>query len=176
MSFGAAIKSCFSQYATFSGRARRSEFWWFYLFAFLVQLPFSILFTVLYLATFLPVLEQVDADGSLPEGAWDDANWGLMVIGVALLVIVSLFLLLPSLAVTARRLHDMGQTAHWMWLYLVGLSIVTFVMAFFDSEPGTNRWGPDPKANERIPPQGYASQPPGQVPPPPGYGNPPPQP
>lgn len=60
MSFGEAIKSCFSQYATFSGRARRSEFWYFFLFNFLIGFVLGLIMQplayVYALATLLPSL------------------------------------------------------------------------------------------------------------------------
>ena len=60
MSFGEAIKSCFSQYATFSGRARRSEYWYFFLFNFLVSFVLGLLLQppayVFALVTLLPGL------------------------------------------------------------------------------------------------------------------------
>ena len=73
MSFGEAIKSVFSKYATFSGRARRSEFWYFFLFNVLVSLVLSII-------PFLSILSFI---------------WALGV-------------LVPTLAVTVRRFHDIG--------------------------------------------------------------------
>lgn len=81
MSFGEAIKSVFSKYATFSGRARRSEYWYFYLFYFLVDLALGCI-------PFLSALSVV---------------WWLAV-------------LIPSLAVTVRRFHDIGKSG---WNYLI---------------------------------------------------------
>lgn len=81
MTFGESIKTCLTKYVEFNGRARRSEYWWFVLFSFLVQVACSI-------------------------------------VSQALAGLVALALLLPSLAVGARRLHDIGKTA---WLLLVAL-------------------------------------------------------
>ena len=83
MSFGEAIKSVFSKYATFSGRARRSEYWFFYLFSFLVNLALSCI-------PFISALSFV---------------W-------------SLAILIPSLAVTVRRFHDIGKSG-WNYLFIV---------------------------------------------------------
>ena len=85
-----AISSVFRNFANFNGRARRSEFWWFVLFAFLSQI----------ILNFVPILGSI----------------------------YSLVLLLPSLAVTARRLHDTNRTAWWVLLYLV--PIVGFIVLF----------------------------------------------
>ncbi|WP_084106254.1 DUF805 domain-containing protein [Demequina sp. NBRC 110056] len=161
MSFGAATKSCFSKYAEFSGRARRSEFWWWYLFTALVSLPVAILFYVLVFAAFVPVAEQVNPDGSVPSDAVGDISWGLIILGGVLMFVVWLALAIPTYAVWARRLHDMGQTGHWLWLNLASLGIVPLIMAFLDSERGANRWGEDPKAHERPQAPAYGA---------PGYG------
>ena len=84
MDFVQAIKSCLGQYATFSGRASRSEYWWFFLFQVLVMVAASML--------------------------------GDVINGIA-----SLALLLPALAVGARRLHDIGRTGWWQLLLLSGI-------------------------------------------------------
>ena len=83
MSFGEAIKSVFSKYATFSGRARRSEFWYFFLLNFIIC----------FVLGFIPFLSWV-------SGLW------------------SLAILIPFVAVTVRRFHDIGKSG---WYYLVPL-------------------------------------------------------
>jgi uncharacterized membrane protein YhaH (DUF805 family) len=115
MPFGVAVRTCLTQYAGFSGRARRSEYWWFALFSFLVYLVASLL----------------------------DAGIGAQVFGV----IAALGLLLPTLAVGCRRLHDTGRSGWWWLIGLVPFAggIVLLVFACLDSEPGPNRFGPSPK-------------------------------
>ena len=83
MNFGEAIKACFQKYAVFSGRARRSEYWYFYLFTFLVILV-------------LDCIPSFDALSSI---------FGLAII-------------IPSLAVTVRRFHDIGKSG-WNYLFFV---------------------------------------------------------
>lgn len=90
MDFVQAIKSCLGQYATFTGRASRSEFWWFFLFQVLVMA----------------------ATGML----------GDVINGIA-----SLALLLPALAVGARRLHDIGRTGWWQLLLLTGIGFLVLL-------------------------------------------------
>ncbi|MEU7842447.1 DUF805 domain-containing protein [Micromonospora sp. NPDC049114] len=123
MSFGAAIKSVFSQYVGFTGRARRSEYWWFALFSILVGIVAAILDSALGL-TFV--------DGSTSG-----------VIGL----IASLVLLLPTLAVAVRRLHDTDRTGWWVLIGLVPLVGAIVLIVFFvqDGTPGANRFGPSPK-------------------------------
>ena len=97
MDFVQAIKSCLGQYATFSGRAKRSEFWWVFLFQVLVMVATSMLGDVIY--------------------------------GIA-----SLALLLPALAVGARRLHDIGRTGWWQLLLLSGIGFL--VLLYWWVQPG----------------------------------------
>jgi uncharacterized membrane protein YhaH (DUF805 family) len=115
-----AVQSALSKYATFSGRARRSEYWWF------------VLFTVIVSALAAVV------DSALGT---DPGKTGL-VGGLA-----ALALLLPTLAVTARRLHDTGRSGWWMLISLVpvGGFIVMLVFTLQDSQ-GPNAWGDSPKA------------------------------
>ena len=103
MTFTQAVRSALGNYVTFSGRARRSEYWWFYLFTILVSLATS----------------GVD---SVLSNAFDNE------IGIVN-TIASLALLLPSLAVTARRLHDTGRTGWWMVLPVVPV-LATVVVGF----------------------------------------------
>ena len=88
MDFMTAVRTCLSKYVDFSGRARRSEFWYFVLFTFLVGIVASIL------------------DGVLGTD-YDDRGGGLSVRSPALA------LLLPWLAVGVRRLHDTGRSGWW---------------------------------------------------------------
>lgn len=146
MGFGTAIKTCFSKYATFEGRARRAEFWLFYLFTIFVgAVSFGLM-----MVTALTVLPTSEGDPD-PSGA------GLAVYFVVLgvVILVNLALIIPIYAAWARRLHDMGQSGHWLWLNLVSLGIVPLIMSFLDSQHGTNQWGPDPKAGERAALGGY---------------------
>lgn len=163
MTFGAAIKHGFKNLTNFSGRARRSEFWWFFLFIEIISLAFGLVFVVVLVGAAGPLAASVDP---VTGQADDDAviRWVTTVVllsGVAALVGAVLQLLM--LAANARRLHDTDQSAHWLWFYLAGLSIVPVLMAIPEGTPGPNKYGPDPKAAERaalLPVQqaGYAAQ------------------
>jgi uncharacterized membrane protein YhaH (DUF805 family) len=115
MDFQEAIKSCLSKYVEFSGRAPRSEFWFWYLFQVLVAIAALIV------------------DGVLGTG-------GLLYMGA----VFGLFL--PGLAVTVRRLHDIGKSG-WFYLFilipLVG-PILLLVWFCQDSDGGDNQYGPNP--------------------------------
>ena len=117
MGFGGAIKTCFSKYATFSGRARRPEFWWWFLFYYLVLIGFSI----------------IDAAITAAGGP------GVL----SLLAILAFFL--PTLAVQVRRLHDTDRSG-WLWLLsfipLVGI-IILIVFWCQRGTDGPNRFGSD---------------------------------
>lgn len=59
----------------------------------------------------------------------------------------SIFILIPGLAVSFRRIHDRGRSAWWLLLYIIPLIgwLVLFIMFLGDSQPGPNRYGPNPK-------------------------------
>ena len=115
MSFVEAIRVCFSKYGTFTGRARRSEYWWFALFGAIVYVVASIL------------------DGAAHT--------------VAFVVIALLGLLVPSIAVAVRRLHDTTRSGWWYFISLVPLvgGIILLVYFVSDSTPGSNEYGASPK-------------------------------
>jgi uncharacterized membrane protein YhaH (DUF805 family) len=123
MSFVTAVKSVLSQYVGFTGRARRSEYWWFALFTVLVSIVASVL------------------DNALGLTFMDGSSNGF--IGL----VVSLALLLPTLAVAVRRLHDTDKTGWWLLIGLVPIvgAIVLIVFFVIDGTPGANRFGPSPK-------------------------------
>ena len=114
--FIAALK----KYAVFSGRARRSEYWYFVLFYLLIYVALAFV------------------DGML-NGA---ANFGL------LSTIFSLGMLIPSISVGVRRLHDTDRSGWWLLVSLVPVigAIVLIVFSAQDSHPGDNRFGANPKA------------------------------
>lgn len=125
MGLGGALSSVFSNYATFSGRARRSEYWWFAL----VQGTINV---VLYFS-------QISALSSGDYGTYQTLS--------TMMIIVTLGLFIPALAVTVRRLHDTGRSGWnilWGLIPLIGI-IIVLVFTLQDSERGTNQYGPSPK-------------------------------
>jgi uncharacterized membrane protein YhaH (DUF805 family) len=116
VSFGEAIRSGFDHYVKFEGRASRSAFWWWALFQFIVGVVAVIL---------------------------DAAIFGSLGVVYAL---TTLGLLLPSLSVAIRRLHDTDRTGWWLLIYLIPLIGFIVLLVFFltDSDPGPNRYGPEP--------------------------------
>lgn len=147
LSFGEAIKACFGKYATFSGRARRSEFWWFYL---LSSIPGWAISGVVQwkLAKVSELTSQLTLDNyaTIQEQAESvDAIFYPVAIVMGLL---SLAMLLPMLAVYVRRLHDVGKSGHMLWCFLLcGIGgLIPFIMCIGDGQRGDNKYGADPKA------------------------------
>lgn len=106
LTFRQAVGECFSKYADFTGRSRRSEYWWFGLFTLLLMAIPLIALNVVALV-FEGTL-HVDPDKVGPTTQALDAIF-LVVLGL-----MCLFLLIPSLAVQTRRLHDTGRSGWWL--------------------------------------------------------------
>jgi uncharacterized membrane protein YhaH (DUF805 family) len=120
MNFKEAITYCFRNYVGFSGRAARSEYWYWVLFV----VP---LFIVAWLI--------------------DMTVFGFNTTGVnPISVIATLATFLPGLAVSIRRLHDIDRSGWWVLLALVPIvgGIVLLVWACMRGTVGPNRFGPDP--------------------------------
>ena len=131
MSFQETIAKCFSNYVTFSGRAPRSEFWWFMLFILLGNIVFAILDSILF--------------GRAADGQQIGILGGLFGLAV----------FLPSISVGVRRLHDVDRSGWWYLLILVPLiGTLILIVAFFihRGTTGPNRFGEDPLGS--VPPAG----------------------
>ncbi|HEY1210160.1 MAG TPA: DUF805 domain-containing protein [Terracidiphilus sp.] len=111
------------KYAQFSGRSRRNEYWMFTLFNLLI-------YVLLYGAAI----------------ALMESGIGKALLGIC--AIYGLAILIPSLAVGVRRLHDTGRSGWWLLICFVPIVGGLILLVFFvlDSEPGTNQYGPNPKA------------------------------
>ena len=149
MSFIESIRTVLSKYAVFSGRARRSEHWWY-------ALAYTIVSTVLnavlvvpgYTAYITATMEwSVAGDPSTPLPTMP----GSLMVGYAVTSIFALALLLPSLGVMVRRLHDTDRSGFWVFLALVPFvgAIILIVWEATAGTPGPNQYGPDPKAAQQ---------------------------
>lgn len=110
------------KYAVFSGRARRKEYWMFFLFNVIISI-------------ILAVVDRM-------TGMFSEAS------GVGVFEsIYGLAILLPSLAVAVRRLHDTDRSGWWLLIGLIPVigAIVLLVFLVQDSKPGHNQYGPNPK-------------------------------
>ena len=147
LNFLEAIKVCFSKYATFSGRARRSEFWWFYLLGVILNMAFS--FLVKWKMAKIAAIESaiysgVDTNSLLAQAESADTIFYTCAI---ILSVIGLILFIPMLAAWVRRLHDVGKSGHLLWLILLcGVGgLVPLIMCISDGQPGENQYGPNPK-------------------------------
>lgn len=114
--------SALKNYATFTGRARRSEYWFFYLFYFIF----------LVLAVILDNLLGITIEDT----------------GIGPLYFVSILaMIIPGLAVTVRRLHDVGKSGWFYFIVLIPIigSIWLLVLMATDGKPGRNQYGTNPK-------------------------------
>ena len=109
----------------FGGRARRKEYWYYFLFNALI-------------AIVLGIIDGVTGTFS--------REVGLGLLGG----LYSLAVFIPGFAVSVRRLHDTGKSGWWLLIPLVPLVgvIVFLVFTVKDSEPGENQYGPNPKVAE----------------------------
>ncbi|MEJ2001718.1 MAG: DUF805 domain-containing protein [Maritimibacter sp.] len=129
MTFGQAVKNNFSKYVTFSGRAARSEFWWWGLFVMVTNLVLSWVDIALF--------------GTVETGVGRVSGYTDMPVLSSLFLLATL---LPSISVTVRRLHDRDKSGWWYWLFLVPIvgSIVLLVWFILEGTRGANSYGPDP--------------------------------
>lgn len=130
------------RYADFQGRSRRKEYWMFWLLTVIIM---AVLYTLLF-AT-MPAMPQPGPDGMVDPAAAEAAMSGGSSIVFILIMVVGLALLIPSLAVTVRRLHDQDKSG---WMILLGLiplvgGLIIFIFMLLDGTRGPNRFGPDPK-------------------------------
>jgi uncharacterized membrane protein YhaH (DUF805 family) len=118
VSFGTAIQRGFEKYVGFSGRATRAEFWWWALFQWLVSVAAGIVDSII-------------------------ASSANMTTFSGLQLLVGIALLLPSLAVGVRRLHDTGRSGWWWLIALVPCAgiIVLIVFWVMESDQGENAYG-----------------------------------
>ena len=115
-------------YANFSGRATRREYWMFQLAGFLFGLVFGFVFGLF--SAFLSLIDE-----------------SLVIVAMFLSYLYPLAILIPSLGIFVRRLHDTGRSG---WMILLSLipfvgPIVLFIFTLLDSQPGTNAYGPSLK-------------------------------
>ena len=118
MNFSESISSCFSKYATFSGRASRSEFWWFYLFTLMLQGGTTIVGGVEALITNQTYLFDI-----FP-------------------IIASLVTAIPTLAVSCRRLHDIDKSGWWILIMFTIIGIIPLIIWWSrEAKDQDNRFG-----------------------------------
>lgn len=166
------------RYAEFSGRSRRKEYWMFFLAVVLFYIALFALMVLFMGSVFFNAFGgadpagQFDANGAEPGSGMMGAMLGGGVVAI-LIMLTWLFLLIPSIAVGIRRLHDIDRTGWWLmlgygpWILsmvfamaqsegpaaifnlisMVGF-LVLLVFAFLPGTKGPNRYGSDPKGED----------------------------
>lgn len=129
-----AYKSMFKKYAQFGGRSRRSEYWYAMLMNYIIMIAF-------YLIIFVPITKGM-INNYLSTG-----ETIFIMVGAIIFFLYYLAILIPSLSMTVRRLHDIGKSGWWLLLSFVPYigSIILFIFSVLDSQPGANKYGPNPK-------------------------------
>lgn len=109
------------KYADFSGRARRSEYWYFQLFNILFLMGVSLLTSLL--------------------------GNSMAMIGSIIIFVYALGIIIPSIAIVVRRLHDIGKSGWWYFIGIIPLigTIIILIYLCTDSQSGRNEYGPNPK-------------------------------
>lgn len=128
-----AVKTVFSKYVVFKGRARRAEYWWFVLFYMIANIILQQIDIMLFGTT-----ETVSGDGSYSYSGSTDFPLFSGVFGLATL--------LPMLGVAVRRLHDINKSGWWLLIGFIPLigAIILIVWMATGGDKGANRFGNDP--------------------------------
>jgi len=117
MNFSEAVKTCWIKYATFSGRASRSEYWFFILFLCLLGFVTAIIDVAVY-----------------PGVEWTPIS-----------TLGSLLTFIPSISVAARRLHDVDRSGWWQLLYITIVGIIPLLYWWIKKgDDGDNKHGSNP--------------------------------
>ena len=125
MNFSQAIVSCLNNYITFSGRARRSEFWYFELFCFIIGF----------------------VGGLVDHSMFKDFIYTYHIGPLG--IITGLFILLPRLAVAVRRLHDVNRSGWWILIAATIIGIIPLIYWYCKAgDAQDNRFGTDPLAGK----------------------------
>ena len=126
MNFRIAIIKCFMLYAIFSGRAGKAEFWWFFLFTFILGIMASVI------------------DSTLGLDKAIGGNGGVT-------TLIQIATLLPSIAVGSRRLHDTGRSGWWqlLWIVLV-IGWIPLIMWLASKSSDDNKYGLKEAHNEEV--------------------------
>lgn len=130
-----AYKSMFKKYAQFSGRSRRSEYWLAYLMNTIIAIG---LYLIMVVAMFVSVISS---------GGHTIFTMVIMALSGVLMTVYAIVILVPSLAMTVRRLHDIGKSGWFLLLELIPYvgGLILLVFSVLDSQPGENQYGPNPK-------------------------------
>ncbi|MEM9106836.1 MAG: DUF805 domain-containing protein [Pseudomonadota bacterium] len=146
MGFKDSVTTCLrDKYVTFSGRASRSEFWWF------------MLFLVLYVVVVIALFLVLGGAGAIQSGSADALFSGTLLIVSIAAGLFWLALILPTIAVFVRRFHDVNLSGWWYLACIVAtfipfigglISLAPYIVGLFKGTDGENKFGPDPLAEQ----------------------------
>ena len=120
MSFVQSVETCLKKYADFSGRASRSEYWWFFLFCFILGI----------------MAQVIDSTLGLDKAIGGNGTFTTL---------IQIATFLPSIAVGSRRLHDTNRSGWWqlLWILLVIGWIPLIIWLASQSKNEDNKFGPE---------------------------------
>ncbi len=123
MTFSQSVGSVFVKFLDFNGRASRSEFWYFALFILIVYI-------------FIYLLGDIFGDGNGRQMLVSILSW-----------LIGVVLVLPTISVGVRRMHDIGKGGGWIFIWLVPVigEIWFLILAANVGQPGPNRFGQEPR-------------------------------
>lgn len=138
--FGQAIKRFFQRYAQFRGYASQSEFWWPFLLLAIIQIVGAFLIIVPIIATLAAVSAAVSSGASDAE-INSAALTGMAGSSIFIIIyfLIALALLVPTLSLAVRRLHDAGYSGLLVLLYLLFNSLVLIVFGLLPTRPEAYR-------------------------------------
>lgn len=148
-SFGQAVKRFFKNYANFTGRASRSEYWWVALFQALVLILPMIVYIIGLVTVFASTASygsnynsygSYDPNPLMPPGS--SIGFGIAIFALILMIVFQLGVLVPQLAITWRRLHDANLAGPLYFLSFVPYagSIVVFIFTLLPPKPQGRRF------------------------------------
>lgn len=148
--FGQSVSRFFRKYATFSGRAGRAEFWWAYLFQYILGMISGVLISIgVIIVVFAMAFDAAEYETSTADAARGFAVaettieifFAVLWVTLAGLALTILPTLLPSIAVTVRRLHDTNRSGWWYLLTLVPfVGYAVLVFAVLEPDPAGARF------------------------------------
>jgi uncharacterized membrane protein YhaH (DUF805 family) len=133
ISFGKAVGRFFKKYATFSGRASRSEFWWWYLANVIVGIVLGILYAIGFATSERSTVSMSSATSASVQSTVTQPSALFVIVGI-LSLLWFLAIIVPSLALGWRRLHDANLSGA-LWIIAIFVNIVGLVFGLLPSNP-----------------------------------------
>jgi uncharacterized membrane protein YhaH (DUF805 family) len=148
LNFREAITISFKKYCTFSGRARRSEFWLLTLFASIIMSFLLIIFYIFFIIAFANIYKK-HYNSYTDRYEYDNDSsvfTGYLIVLIIFMVIAEIFFLFPLISAGVRRLHDTGRSGCYYLLSFIPFgNIILLVFFVEDSHQNANEYGPSPK-------------------------------